>query len=61
MLNLEYINSCFTKKYSLTSLYLVIMSNLTHLTRQKYKGKIISRIFEKFHVGSETGSGSETN
>jgi hypothetical protein len=31
------------------------------LTRQEYKGKIYVRILEQICVGSETGSGSETN
>jgi hypothetical protein len=31
------------------------------LTRQEYKGKFMSRILGKIYVGSETGSGFETN
>ncbi len=36
------------------------MSNLTHLQGRSTKVKYMSRILEKNHVGSETGSGSET-
>ncbi len=45
----------------LKSLYLVIMSNLTHLWGRKTKIEFMSRILEKIYVGSETGSGSGTN
>ncbi len=56
------INSFLSKKYSRKKLaYLVKISNLTHLQDGNTKVKFMSRILEKIHVGSEKGSGSETN
>ncbi len=57
------IKSYLSKNIPLESLYLVTMSNLTHLQDRNKKVKFMSRILEKIHVGSETngkvGSGSE--
>ncbi len=37
------------------------MRNLTHLQGRNTKVKFMSKILEKIYIGSETGSGSETN
>jgi hypothetical protein len=57
------INSVLSKKYSIEKLtvYLVIMSNLTHLQGRNAKVKLGSRILEQIYVGPETESGSGTN
>jgi hypothetical protein len=56
-------NSFLSKKYSSKKLISRLNEQPNMLTRQEYKSKIyrMSRILEQIYVGSETGSGSETN
>ncbi len=55
--------SCHSGSRLVLLQYLVTICNLTHLQDENTKVKfmLLLRILEKNHVGSETGSGSETN
>jgi hypothetical protein len=52
------INSFCPKNILLKSLYLGIMSNLTHFKGRNTEVKFMSRILEQIYVGFETGTGS---